>query len=84
MEPPKRERKRIASYAENEFYRTAMAKREYAPRAGGPRGPRMPALQDFQFFDVARLTELYDKESAYEVRDRRGGGGAEEGGLLGR
>lgn len=45
VDPPKRERKRLVNYAENEFYRQAMAKREYGPRASGPRLPKMPQLQ---------------------------------------
>ncbi|EFN58004.1 hypothetical protein CHLNCDRAFT_34395 [Chlorella variabilis] len=67
VDPPKRERKRVASYAENEFYRMALQKREYGPRNTGPKLPKMPALQDFQFFNVARLTELYEKDNTYEV-----------------
>ena len=45
VDPPKRERKRVASYAENEFYRMALQKREYGPRNTGPKLPKMPALQ---------------------------------------
>ncbi|KAL4447228.1 hypothetical protein ABPG77_007261 [Micractinium sp. CCAP 211/92] len=69
VDPPKRERKRVASYAENEFYRMAMQarKREYGPRNTGPKLPKMPALQDFQFFNTARLTQLYEKDNTYEV-----------------
>lgn len=67
VDPPKRERKRVASYAENEFYRMAMQKREYGPRNTGPKLPKMPALQDFQFFNVGRLTQLYEKDNVHEV-----------------
>ena len=67
IDPPKRERKRVASYAESEFYRISLAKREYGPRASGPKLPRMPALQDFQFFDIPRITQLYEKENAHET-----------------
>ena len=35
--------------------------------AGGPRLSKAPALQDFQFFDTARITALYEKEQAYEL-----------------
>jgi hypothetical protein len=45
VDPPKRERKRVASYAENEFYRIALQKREYGPRNTGPKLPKMPPLQ---------------------------------------
>jgi hypothetical protein len=27
----------------------------------------MPQLQDFQFFNIRRLTELFEKENAYEI-----------------
>ncbi|KAL4443678.1 hypothetical protein ABPG75_011415 [Micractinium tetrahymenae] len=67
VDPPKRERKRVASYAENEFYRMAMQKREYGPRNTGPKLPKMPALQDFQFYNTARLTQLYEKDNTHEV-----------------
>jgi SWI/SNF-related matrix-associated actin-dependent regulator of chromatin subfamily A member 5 len=30
-----------------------------------PRIPRMPQLHDFQFFNIQRLTELYEKEVRY-------------------
>lgn len=66
VDPPKRERKRVINYAENEYFRQAM-KTGGRTAAGGPRLPKMPALQDFQFYDTARLLELYDKEQAHEV-----------------
>jgi HAND len=65
VDPPKRERKRVVNYAENEYYRQAM-KVPGGGRGGGPRLPKMPALQDFQFFNVQRLTELFEKEGAFE------------------
>lgn len=67
VEPAERKRKRIASYAENEFYRQVVQKREYGPRQGGPRVARMPVLQDFQFFNIKRIQELYEKENAFEA-----------------
>ena len=33
----------------------------------GPRLPKMPVLQDFQFFDTPRLLALYEQEHAYEL-----------------
>ena len=65
MDPPKRERKRQVNYAENEYFRNALKAPGRAP--GGPRLPKMPALQDFQFFNIPRLTEIYDQEQAYEL-----------------
>ena len=44
MDPPKRERKRVVNYAENEYYRQAM-KTGGGPRASGLRLPKMPQLQ---------------------------------------
>ena len=44
VDPPKRERKRVVNYAENEFYRQAM-KSGAGPRASGIRLPKMPQLQ---------------------------------------
>ena len=29
--------------------------------------PKLPALQDFQFFDTARITELHEKQCAYDI-----------------
>ncbi len=31
------------------------------------RAPKMPALADFQFFDIGRLTQLFEKEHAYDT-----------------
>ena len=67
VDPPKRERKRVVNYAENEYFRNAMKASGGRNTAGGPRLPKMPALQDFQFYDTARLLQLYDKEQAHEV-----------------
>jgi hypothetical protein len=36
-------------------------------RSAGPRVGKMPPLQDFQFYDVKRLTELFEKDAAAEV-----------------
>ncbi|KAJ7549555.1 hypothetical protein O6H91_07G058200 [Diphasiastrum complanatum] len=65
IEPPKRERKR--NYSESDYFKQAM-------RTGGPakprepRIPRMPQLHDFQFFNVQRLTELYEKEVKFRLQ----------------
>jgi SWI/SNF-related matrix-associated actin-dependent regulator of chromatin subfamily A member 5 len=44
VDPPKRERKRVVNYAENEYFRQAM-KSGTGPRASGLRLPKMPQLQ---------------------------------------
>eukprot|EP00951_Prasinocladus_malaysianus_P026084 scaffold230446_cov41-Prasinocladus_malaysianus.AAC.1 len=37
------------------------------PKTKGPRLSKMPQLHDYQFYDVKRLTELYNKDHAYEI-----------------
>ena len=64
VDPPERKRKR-ANYAENAFY--ASSKLSGKDRKD-LKLPKMPQLQDFQFFDTHRLQELYEKMHAYEVR----------------
>lgn len=36
-------------------------------KQGGPRLSKMPQLHDFQFYDQARLSDLFEKEHAYEI-----------------
>ena len=62
VDPPKRERKRIVSYAENQ----AVARKD-GSKPSGPRLTKMPACPDYQFFNTARLTELYKKQEAVEL-----------------
>ncbi|XP_024528171.1 ISWI chromatin-remodeling complex ATPase CHR11 [Selaginella moellendorffii] len=70
IEPPKRERKR--NYSESDYFKQAM-------RTGGsskskePRIPRMPQLHDFQFFNIHRLTELYEKEVKFRLKTQKEG-----------
>ncbi|GLI59043.1 hypothetical protein VaNZ11_000871 [Volvox africanus] len=67
VDPPKRERKRhLLNYNDAEYYKNALK----AGVKGDPRGPRlpkMPVLQDFQFYNVTRIQELYEKEHLYET-----------------
>jgi hypothetical protein len=35
----------VATYAEGQYFKDAMQKREYGPRNTGPKLPKMPALQ---------------------------------------
>ncbi|XP_010420638.1 PREDICTED: ISWI chromatin-remodeling complex ATPase CHR17-like [Camelina sativa] len=61
-DPPKRERK--CNYSETEYFKQTL--RQGAPaKPKEPRIPRMPQLHDFQFFNIQRLTELYEKEVRY-------------------
>lgn len=60
VDPPKRERKRIVSYAENNS-------RKEGSKPSGPRAIKMPNLPEHQFFDVDRITELYKKQDAYNT-----------------
>ena len=66
VDPPKRERRRVLNYSETEYYKQAL-KTGKTERVAGPRLPKMPHLQDFQFFDIQRLTELFEKENNYEL-----------------
>ena len=61
----KRERKRVANYNEAEYFKNTMKAAKAASAA--PRVGKMPALQDFQFFDARRVAELYEKENAHEL-----------------
>lgn len=62
MDPPKRERKRIISYAENQA-----AARKEGSKPSGPRLTKMPNLPDYQFYNTERITELYKKQEAFEL-----------------
>jgi len=66
IDPPKRERKRVNNYNESEYYRQAMNQGKTTKQTG-PRLSKMPQLHDFQFYNTARLTELYEKDHAYEI-----------------
>ncbi|CAD7696105.1 unnamed protein product [Ostreobium quekettii] len=66
IDPPKRERKRVMNYSESDYYKHVM-KHPKSDRVSGVRLPKMPQLQDFQFFNVERLTELFEKENNYEI-----------------
>eukprot|EP00878_Enallax_costatus_P003452 GHUV01003663.1.p1 GENE.GHUV01003663.1~~GHUV01003663.1.p1 ORF type:complete len:1042 (+),score=456.73 GHUV01003663.1:458-3583(+) len=65
VEPSKRERKRVLNYSEADYYKQAL-KTGKSDRSTATRIGKMPVLNDFQFFNVKRLTELYEKEHAAE------------------
>lgn len=52
----------MRSYSEAEYYRQAMRTGAGPSKPREPRIPRMPVLHDFQFFNIPRLTEIYEKE----------------------
>jgi len=60
LEPPKRERK-AGLYSENKPPRTNEANRSMR---GGPKAPAKINVQDFQFYNLTRLKEIYEKEFA--------------------
>ncbi|EEH54836.1 SNF2 super family [Micromonas pusilla CCMP1545] len=62
IDPPKRERKK--NYNESDYYRDVMAQAPRQQKASGPRILKLQNMSDFQFYDVKRTTELYDKEVA--------------------
>ncbi|KAG2445911.1 hypothetical protein HXX76_000514 [Chlamydomonas incerta] len=65
IDPPKRERKRHQlNYNDADYYKNALKTGAKDPRA--LRLPKMPQLQDFQFFNVPRIQELYEKEHVHE------------------
>ncbi|CAN8269599.1 unnamed protein product [Cochlearia groenlandica] len=67
-DPPKRERRR--NYCESESSKQTL--RQVVPvKSKDPRIPRMPQLHDFQFFNIKRLTELYEKEVRYLVQKHK-------------
>lgn len=72
IEPPKRERKR--NYSESDYFKQAM-RAGPVPKPREPRIPRMPQLHDFQFFNNARLTELFEKEVKQLLQAKAAGTG---------
>ncbi|KAG2500855.1 hypothetical protein HYH03_001616 [Edaphochlamys debaryana] len=66
IDPPKRERKRhMLNYNDADYYKNALKTGQ--TKDAKTRVPKMPVLQDFQFFNVPRIQELYEKEHAHEL-----------------
>lgn len=61
-----RQRKGRINYSENEFIKASL-KATKEDKVKGPRLTKMPALQDFQFFDMVRIEELYSIEHMHET-----------------
>lgn len=64
VDPPKRERKRIVSYAE-----THPQGRKDGSKPAGPKVTKFPALPDYHFYDNARINEINKKQEAYEIQE---------------
>jgi len=62
IDPPKRERKK--NYNESDYYRDVMNQGPRKPAASGPRILKLQNMSDFQFYEVPRITELYNKDVA--------------------
>lgn len=62
IDPPKRERKK--NYNESDYYRDVMQLGAAKPKATGPRILKLQNMSDFQFYDVQRVTFLYNKDVA--------------------
>ena len=61
-----RQRKLRVNYNEAEFMKSSLkAAKDDKPK--GPRLSKMPQLNDFQFFNTARIEELYAIEHAHET-----------------
>ena len=61
IDPPRRERKK--NYNENDYYRNAIS-RGPSSKSSGPRLPKLPNMQDYQFFNVERIKKLHEIECA--------------------
>jgi hypothetical protein len=54
VDPPKRERKRAINYAEHGHKGSSKG----GDKSGSAKNPKIPAMPDYQFFNVARITEV--------------------------
>ena len=76
IDPPKRERKK--NYNESDYYRDVMAQGPRPSKATGPRILKLQNMSDFQFYDVPRITALYNKDVARKQFDWQRARTAEE------
>ena len=76
IDPPKRERKK--NYNETDYYREVLSQAPRAPKSSGPRILKLQNMSDFQFYQQARITELYDKDVARKHYDWQRARQAEE------
>ena len=64
--PRERRRKMVGGYNENDYFRDKLNQPKGPAGPKMPRLPKMPNMHEFQFFNVGRITDLYEKESRYE------------------
>jgi len=64
VDPPRRERKKVG-YSDSEAFRAISASAPMKPKEH--RAIRTPTMHDYQFFDVQRIEELYNKENAHAM-----------------
>eukprot|EP00955_Chlamydomonas_euryale_P010515 112920-Chlamydomonas_euryale.AAC.1 len=64
VDPPERKRKRL-NYNENDYFRSASGL-PLKPLKDKAKGPKMPAMTDFQFYDAERLRALFHKAYTHE------------------
>merc|ERR1719515_492164 len=64
--PRERRRKMMGGYNENDYFRDKLNQPKGPSGPKMPRLPKMPNMHEFQFFNVGRITDLYEKESRYE------------------
>ena len=76
IDPPKRERKK--NYNESDYYRDVLAQGSKPTQAKGPRILKLQNMSDFQFYEVARITALYEKDVARKQYDWQRARQAEE------
>ena len=67
IDPPKRERKK--NYNETDYYRNAMAQAARPAKASGPKIAKLQQMSDFQFYNTARIQEIYDKDVRRKTYD---------------
>jgi SWI/SNF-related matrix-associated actin-dependent regulator of chromatin subfamily A member 5 len=62
--PKQRERKKRLNYSTEDYFRAAMSAAKPV-RTNVLKVPRLPKMLDFQFYNEARLRELYEKEREF-------------------
>lgn len=64
LELAKRERKPAAQYSVDSYYKETLSSGA-SKKSQLPPKPKLPTLHDFQFYDLPRLEELFEKETLY-------------------